>query len=380
MTTFNSSDIEYMQAALRLAEKGRYSTTPNPHVGCVIVNQDQQVVGQGYHQVAGQAHAEINALNEAGIRAQNSTVYVTLEPCSHTNRTGPCAYALVEAKVKRVFVACTDPNPKVSGRGIEILRQANIEVQVGLCKQQALYLNRHFFHRMKYARPYVTVKLAASVDGRTALENGESKWISNELSRADVQVERAASCAILTGADTVLKDDPQLNVRSLTQPVSDYFALRGKQPVRLIIDSKNRLHEQLTMFKDGNPIIVFNLKANPNLSLEHITQVQLPLSVTDKQYVCLDTLFKHLSQFEFNHIWVEAGATLTGELFNQGYIDELVLYQAPKFLGSNARPLSNINSPVSLDQVNTVELADVKQLGHDLRIRYRFNQAYNNRE
>lgn len=356
-----------MLRALELAELGRYSTTPNPHVGCVIVDSQQKIVGEGYHQKAGEAHAEINALNQAKDLAIDASAYVTLEPCAHTNRTGPCAVALVKSGIKRVVIACTDPNPKVAGKGIGILRDAGIQVDVGLCEDKALHLNRAFFCRMIHQRPFITVKLAASLDGKTALADGQSKWITGPLARKDVQQLRAQSCAILSGADTVIADDPRLNVRQLEDSVAELFARRAAQPLRVIIDSKNRLNETYGLFNDGHPVLVYNGQDNDNFHSPHIMQSHIEPSSTDDGYLSLQAVMKDLAKREVNHLWVEAGAKLTGALFNANLVDELILYQAPKLLGQEARGLTNVQSPALLEQVKTGRITDVRLIGDDSR-------------
>ena len=245
-----------MLRALELAAKGRYSTTPNPRVGAVIVDDAGQLVGEGYHQKSGEAHAEVHALRQAKDKAKGATCYVTLEPCSHMGKTPPCADALIAAGVKKVIIASVDANPLVNHNGIAKLKQAGIAVETGLLKDQADDLNRAFFHRMQHAMPWVTVKLASSLDGKTALANGVSKWITGEKARADVQDLRAQSCAILSGADTVLADNPQLNVRPslLSKEAQTAFAYRQKQPLRVLVDSKNRLNDDCLHFQHWKPL------------------------------------------------------------------------------------------------------------------------------
>lgn len=381
---FTAFEKQMMALAIELASKGQYSTTPNPIVGCVVVDNNQTIVGQGFHQRAGEAHAEVNALAQAGELARGATVFVTLEPCAHTGRTGPCALALVEAGVSDVVVACTDPNPLVAGKGIAILKNANIKVRLGLLESEAQMLNRYFFHRLKHKRPFVTVKLAASLDGKTALENGESKWITGPNARADVQVERARACAILSGADTVLHDNPQLNVRPDTLPteVAQGFAWRQKQPLRVIVDGQNRLDSSFNVLNDGQATVVYNHVFNVNIQDSASTQVQLrsddkavdgqeteqSTMNTTAGHVSLKLLLNDLADKNINHVWVEAGASLTGALFDAGLVDCVILYQAPKLLGSSARGLTNCESPDVLAKAMTGKVTSVELIGQDVKM------------
>jgi diaminohydroxyphosphoribosylaminopyrimidine deaminase/5-amino-6-(5-phosphoribosylamino)uracil reductase len=381
---FTAFEKQMMALAIELASKGQYSTTPNPIVGCVIVDDNQTIVGQGFHQRAGEAHAEVNALAQAGELAHGTTAFVTLEPCAHTGRTGPCALALVEAGVSEVVVACTDPNPLVAGKGIAILKNANIKVRLGLLELEAQTLNRYFFHRLNHKRPFVTIKLAASIDGKTALENGESKWITGPDARADVQIERARACAILSGADTVLHDNPQLNVRPETLPidVAQGFALRQKQPLRVIVDGQNRLNSRFQVLNDGHATVVYNHVFNVNIQDSTSTQVQLLSDDTaadtqdarqttigsDKGHVSLKLLLNDLADKNINYVWVEAGANLTGALFDAGLVDRVILYQAPKLLGSSARGLTHCESPSVLAKAMTGKVTSLELIGQDVKM------------
>ena len=374
---FTPFDAQMMALAFRLAQKGTYSTTPNPHVGCVIVGENKQVVGEGFHLKAGQAHAEVNALQQAGTLAKDACAYVTLEPCAHTNRTGPCAKALVNAGVKRVVIACTDPNPKVAGKGIAILEQAGILVQSGLMEEQGKKLNEHFFHRMHNNKPFVTVKLAASIDGKTALENGESKWITSPQARRDVQAQRASSCAILSGADTVIADNPQLNVRvnELESAIAEQFLWREQQPLRVIIDSQNRLDAKAyKLFNDAHPSLVYNLAHNENLNHAQVTQKQLPsIKGGSREFVDLHALMSSLGELQINRLWVEGGASLSGALLDHNLVDELIIYQAPVLLGKQGRHLTNFTSPQVLSNARKGKITDLTKVGPDIRTTIRFN-------
>jgi len=373
-TVFTSFDAEMMARAFSLARKGQYSTTPNPQVGCVIIDANRQIVGEGFHQKAGEGHAEANALSQAGAKSKGSTVYVTLEPCAHFGNTPPCALSLINAKVKKVIVACADPNPSVNGSGVAMLIEAGIKVSVGLMKETALKLNKAFFARMHNNRPLITVKLAASLDGKTALTSGESQWITSAQSRADVQRYRAGACAILSGADTIIADNPRLNVRpgELSESVSEQFAWRGKQPLRVVIDSQNRLsQEAYQMFNDGQASIVYNVSHNPNLSTSencHVSQQQVAgILLSGKTYVDLQLVVEDLAKKGINQLWVEAGATLSGALFDLGLVDQLVLYQAPKILGDSARGLINATAKKRLREAFNGTIVSVDKIGPDIK-------------
>ena len=373
---FSEFDHKMMALAISLAKQGQYSSMPNPSVGCVLVDDKQNIVGQGFHKKAGEGHAEVNALAQAGALSQNACAYVSLEPCAHTGRTGPCALALIEAKIKRVFIACTDPNPQVAGKGIALLMQAGIQVRLGLLQSEAQTLNQFFFHRLTTQKPFVTVKLAASIDGKTALHNGESKWITSPQARADVQIERAKACAILTGTDTILADNPQMNVRvnELPNSVAEQFSWRQQQAIRVVVDSKNRLTGQYQMLNDDHATWVYNSQNNLNIENSNVTQVQLcantdsKISKTLAPYIDLDAMLHDLAKKEINHLWVEAGASLTGALFNANLVDRLVLYQAPKLLGSSGRGLSNITSPLSLKNALSGNISSVQSVGPDVKL------------
>ena len=304
-----SSDLEYMQHAIRLAKKGLYTTDPNPCVGCVIVNENK-IVGEGWHRRAGEPHAEVIALKQAGDKAKGSTVFVTLEPCSHTGKTPPCADALIDADVKKVIVAMVDPNPLVAGSGLKKLEQAHIETHSGLLETQARELNPGFIKRMESGRPFVRVKLAMSLDGRTAMASGESQWISGEASRNDVQYLRAESSAILTGIDTVLADNPSMNVRLSTEQL-DVDCIR--QPKRLVLDSKLRMISDVNIVTlDGECVVYTAVDVDSN------EQYPFKIETIDTQdedgQIDLHALMKNLADKEVNLLHVEAGSILCGAL------------------------------------------------------------------
>lgn len=362
---FTEQDEIYMARAIELAKKGRFTTTPNPNVGCVLV-KNNQIIGEGFHQLAGQGHAEVNALAVAGERAKGATAYVTLEPCSHYGRTPPCAEGLKAAGVVKVIAAMVDTNPQVAGKGLKILSDAGVEVAYGLLEQQARALNLGFFKRMEHGLPYVTCKMAASVDGKTALKNGQSKWITGPAARQDVQLQRAQSCAILTGADTVMVDDAKLNVRQSELPQSLATDLPLRQPVRVIIDSRNRLTPELALFKIESEVIIFTTKVDKSKQWPHfVRHIEVP-ALNEK--VSLNAVLETLAQLQFNNVFLEAGATLAGKMTELKLIDEYLFYIAPKLMGCDAKSLVNF-APLT-DMKNTVNLTfkECVNIGDDIRI------------
>ncbi len=356
---FSEFDYDCMASALQLARLGLETTHPNPRVGCVVT-RDGKVVGKGWHKKAGGAHAEINALLEAGDRAVGGTAYVTLEPCGHTGRTPPCVDALINAKIARVVFAVGDPNPEVNGSGSKRLQQAGIDVQSGLMASEAEELNAGFFKRMRHGQPWVRIKLAQSMDGHIALSNGSSQWISGPESRADVQRWRARSDAILTGIGTVLADNPSLNVR-----IGD----AASQPARVIVDSHWRMPANARLLDLPGQVLIAGLEDKPvpeELSNSVAHCVGMPSS---NRRVDLSALLHELAKRGINEVQVEAGATLCGSLIEQGLVDELLIYQAPVVLGGDAMSpfmlprLDNMDDRVHLDWV------DSRFIGKDLRLR-----------
>ncbi|WP_371195828.1 bifunctional diaminohydroxyphosphoribosylaminopyrimidine deaminase/5-amino-6-(5-phosphoribosylamino)uracil reductase RibD [Glaciecola sp. SC05] len=358
-----------MARALRLAEQGNYSVTPNPSVGCVIVSATGKVVGEGFHYKSGTAHAEVHALEQAGLLAKSATAYVTLEPCSHYGRTPPCALALINAGIQKVVIAVLDSNPEVAGKGVKLLEDAGIVVKVGLMQQQAEQLNIGFFTRMRTGRPYIRLKLAASLDGKTALQNGKSQWITSDDARRDVQLERAKSCAILTGSGTALADNPRLNVRSneLPDSVAKAFLQREAQPLRVVIDGKNRLHDELILCSDGSLTRIYNCMGNNKLGSTSVSQVQLPLPENER-HVDLSRMLDDLGAQGLNNIWVEAGAKLAGAMLEANLVDELILYLAPKFLGGGARELLSTLPKQDLQEAINTRVSSITQVGPDIKI------------
>uniref|UniRef100_UPI00404835F9 bifunctional diaminohydroxyphosphoribosylaminopyrimidine deaminase/5-amino-6-(5-phosphoribosylamino)uracil reductase RibD n=1 Tax=Rheinheimera sp. TaxID=1869214 RepID=UPI00404835F9 len=373
---FSAADAAFMAQAIRLAELGRYTTSPNPNVGAVLV-KDGQVIGRGYHQQAGGPHAEVFALREAGVNAAGATCYVTLEPCSHHGRTPPCAEALIAAGVARVVMAMQDPNPQVAGRGVALLRASGIEVDIGLMQSQARQLNPGFLSRMERQRPYVQLKLAASLDGRTALANGDSKWLTGEAARADVQHYRAQSCAILSTATTVLADNARLNVRAdqLQCQVNRLQNGQLRQPKRVILDRNGALDQKLALFADGGEVLLCVSKLENSALLPNIArQIHCPLNA--QAQFDLPLLLEHLAMREhINMLWVEAGATLAGALLQLKLVDELIVYLAPKLLGNSAQPLAVLPEFTALAQVPELSWTDVRMVGSDIRLTARLNAA-----
>jgi diaminohydroxyphosphoribosylaminopyrimidine deaminase / 5-amino-6-(5-phosphoribosylamino)uracil reductase len=372
---FSTADHARMAQALRLAERGLYTTTPNPRVGCVIVRAGE-VVGEGWHERAGGPHAEINALGQAGPRARGATAYVTLEPCSHHGRTPPCAAALIDAGVARVVAAMPDPNPQVSGRGIELLTLAGIATQVGLMEDAARALNPGFISRMTRGRPWLRLKTAASLDGKTALDNGESKWITGEAARADVHRWRARACAILTGIGTVLADDPRMNVRGVGT---------SRQPLKVVVDSRLATPPAARILApspslpgggaggEGIPTALIACAAEDparRAALEAAGAAVIPLPGPDGR-IDLPALLAELARRGVNELHVEAGATLNGALLAAGLVDEWLAYFAPLVLGHHARGLFDLPALTDMAGRRGFSLHDLVRVGEDLRLTLR---------
>lgn len=352
----------YMHRALALAERGLYTTTPNPRVGCVII-KDGQVVGEGAHLRAGEHHAEVDALRQAGDKARGADVYVTLEPCSHYGRTPPCANALIQAGVKRVIAAMQDPNPEVAGSGLKLLQASGIEVESGLLQDEALALNPGFVSRMTHGVPYVRTKIAASLDGRTALANGISQWITGEVARADVQRWRARSCAILTGISTVQHDDPQMTVRSLDI---------GRQPLRVIADSRLQISPHARILQSGNALVAYASDPAGKADTLRDAGVKLVHLADNEGRVCLKSLLRDLAVRGINEVLVEAGEGLNGSLLQHDLVDECIFYYAPVLMGSSARGMFAIPAITDMSQRKTLNIIETRQVGNDLCVRARF--------
>jgi diaminohydroxyphosphoribosylaminopyrimidine deaminase/5-amino-6-(5-phosphoribosylamino)uracil reductase len=355
---FTDIDERHMRRALALAGRGLFTTQPNPRVGCVLAH-GEVVVGEGFHARAGEPHAEVHALREAGIRANGATAYVTLEPCAHHGRTPPCADALAAARVKRVVAAIRDPNPRVAGGGFAKLGDAGIAFATGLCETEARALNAGFLSRMERGRPWVRLKIAASLDGRTALASGESKWITSEAARADVQRWRARSSAILTGIGTVLADDPRLTVR-LDEP--------HVPPLRVVLDAKLRTPAKSHLIDSAVPALVIHSKdaAPSDARFERVERVAVD---ANDGRLDLAAVLAELAAREVNELQVEAGPILSGSLLASGLADELLLYVAPVLLGDTARPLANLPPLASLRDAARLTLVEQTPCGPDLRLR-----------
>jgi diaminohydroxyphosphoribosylaminopyrimidine deaminase/5-amino-6-(5-phosphoribosylamino)uracil reductase len=364
ITMFTAEDHAFMSRALRLTERGRDTATPNPNVACVIV-KDGRTIAEGVHVKAGEPHAEALALAAATESPEGATVYVTLEPCAHQGRTPPCADALVRAKVARVVAALEDPNPLVHGRGATTLRDGGIQVDIGLMAAQAEEAHRGFLHRMRFGRPWMRIKAAASIDGRIALANGESQWITGEAARRDAHALRARSCAMLTGVGTVMSDDPQLTVRHV--PCS-------RQPKRVIIDSRLDISPRAKILQ-GEPAIIFTVSddAAKRKELQALGAeiVDAPIDALKPGKTDLVAIAQELGARGFNEVTVETGGKLNGSLIAAGVIDEIVLYLAPRVLGNTAQGLFALPEFTSLEQALHPRIVDVRSVGDDLRVTMR---------
>ncbi len=362
-------DHRFMARAIQLARYGLYTTAPNPRVGCLLVKAGR-IVGEGYHYQAGGAHAERAALTEAGEQAKGATAYVTLEPCCHQGRTPPCSGALIDAGISRVVTAMLDPNPKVAGQGLSQLQQAGIETELGLLQAEAELLNPGFIKRMTCNLPFVRCKLAMSLDGRTAMANGESQWITSDAARLDVQQLRAKSSAIITGIETVLHDDPSMNVRISADTLHGVIADQDIiQPLRVVMDSNLRTPptaklltlpgETVITYAQGDPAAIAKLK-KAGATLCHLAG---PSGQVEPKKV-----LRYLAEREINEVLIEAGPTLSGRFLSTGLIDELVIYMAFHLMGDQGRGLFNLPGLEQMSQRINLEVSDMRRLGDDLRI------------
>lgn len=361
---FTAHDHQFMAQALRLAERGLYTVTPNPRVGCVIA-RNGKLVGSGWHEQAGQPHAEIHALHNAGEAARGATVYVTLEPCSHHGRTPPCANALIEAGIANVIIAMEDPNPMVSGRGRARLEQAGIAVRTGLLHAEAYALNIGFVSRMVKKKPWVRIKVAASLDGKTALNNGASQWITGEAARRDGHQWRARSCAILTGIGTVQADDPQLTVR---------HAETTRQPKKIVVDRHLAISSRAKLLQGSGETWIFTANegnTEKKAALHRMGANVIVLPDTEGA-VDLKAMMAMLADSGVNEILVEAGSGLNGALVAAGLADELVIYLAPHLLGNAAQGICKLPELTQLDRKKTLAIQDLRMIGSDIRVVARF--------
>jgi diaminohydroxyphosphoribosylaminopyrimidine deaminase/5-amino-6-(5-phosphoribosylamino)uracil reductase len=356
------NDEYFMSRALVLAARGLYTTTPNPRVGCVIVNDDE-IVGEGWHVNCGGAHAEVNALKQADTRAVGGTLYVTLEPCAHYGKTPPCVEVIVKSGINRVVFGAKDPNPLVDGRGMEHLKANGISVEGGLFSEKSEELNLGFFKRMRYGRPWVRVKVAAGLDGKTALENGRSQWITSKESRVDAHKLRAQSCVVLTGVGTVVEDDPRLTVRHTET---------SRQPGKVIVDSQLRSPLDAHLFKTLGVTLATAVKEQNRLD-DFIQKGVNVLVLPDSEgRVDLDALLVELANQQVNEVLVEAGINLHSALLHRHLIDEMIIYYAPKFLGAQGRGMFFLDELNSMDQVLERDVIDITSIGKDFRVTVRF--------
>lgn len=362
-------DLVFMTQAIRLAKRGLYTTEPNPRVGCVMV-KDDRVIATGWHEKAGQDHAEIMALNAAGAAAKGATVYVTLEPCSHQGKTPPCSEALIAAEVARVVIASIDPNSLVAGKGVEQLQAAGIDVDMveGPLSEEAMALNPGFFQRMQSNRPYVRIKMATSLDGKTAMASAESKWISGEAARYDVQLLRARSSCILTGINTVLEDDPRLNVR--LQPTDVDVSLALNQPLVAVLDSQLRLPVDCELLQLNSKVLVFTAQHADAAKMKALQDQGVTVIKINsaEQGLDLHQVMSELARLEVNEVHVEAGATLCGALLQATLADELVLYMAPHIMGMDGRGVFHLPMVKNMDDRIQLSICDTRAIGNDLRI------------
>ena len=357
--SFTAADHAHMARALQLAEQGLWTTTPNPRVGCVLVS-DGEIIGEGWHVKAGEPHAEVHALRMAGARARGATAYVTLEPCAHFGRTPPCAKGLIEAGVGRVVAAMQDPNPLVAGKGLAMLADAGIATASGLLENEARELNIGFVSRMTRGRPWLRLKAAASLDGKTALNNGVSQWITGPEARRDGHRWRARACAILTGIGTVRDDDPLLNVRDVET---------SRQPLRVVVDSRLEMPLTARMLQSGGPVLIAAAVDDPVRRAALQAQGAEVLCLPNPHgKVALPDLLLALGQRGINEVHAEAGFKLNGSLLREGLVDELLLYLAPCLIGHDAAGLFNLPALTALTNKTQLKIRDLRQLGQDIRL------------
>jgi len=354
-----SSDQIFMQQVLGLAAQGVNSTQPNPMVGCIIVN-DGEIVGQGYHHKAGEFHAERLALQQAGVKARGATAYVSLEPCCHQGRTPPCTDGLIDAGISRVVAAMRDPNPLVEGGGFELLQGAGIEVEFGVLEEQARWLNRGFVSRMARKRPWVMLKSAATLDGRTAAYDGESKWITSSQARESVQTLRASCSAIITGVGTVLSDDPQMNVRDPQQE---------RQPWRVVLDSQLQMPLEARIIGGDQKLVIFTLSDDLEKMAALIEAGAEVIRLdSDGPQLDLVKVLSELAKWQCNEVFIEAGQTLSGAFVEAGLVDELVLFYAGSVLGDQGKSMFKFGSPMPFQGKAHFKVCDTTMVGEDVRI------------
>jgi len=355
---FTADDHRYMARALELAHKGLFTASPNPRVGCVVV-RDGKIVGEGWHEKAGAPHAEINALAAAGAQAAGATVYVSLEPCAHHGRTPPCIDALIAAKAARVVAAMQDPNPQVAGKGLAALQSAGIAAAAGVLENEARELNIGFVSRMTRGRPWVRVKLAASLDGKTALANGRSQWITGAAARRDGHAWRARACAVLTGIGTVRDDDPQLTVREVATP---------RQPLRVVVDSRLETPLDAKVLAGGGTLVAAAVKDDARMRALQGKGAEIVVLPNAAGKVELGGLMRELGRRGINEVHVEAGFKLNGSLLGEGLVDELVIYLAPHLIGDAARGMFHLPELEDLSGRRELKIHDLRMVGNDIRV------------
>lgn len=371
---FSQHDTKAMAKAVQLAQRGLCTTSPNPRVGCVL-SKNGQVIADGWHQQAGDKHAEIEALTQAGEYAQGATAYVTLEPCSHHGKTPPCADALIEAGVTRVVAAMVDPNPKVAGSGLKKLHDAGIDVAWGLLEEESKALNPGFIKRMLNQQPLVRLKMASSLDGRTAMASGESKWITGPAARADVQRWRAQSCAIIMGVDSVLKDDPSMTVRQsdwLGEQPELWKTQAIRQPLRVVLDSQLRIPLQAKLLQQPGSTLIATTQHGIDTQAGKLKQLKKQgheiIISPDTQHIHLPDLLHKLADRDINEALVETGPTLAGAFIQANLVDEMIFYIAPKLMGHAAKPLLQLPGLDHMSDCLQFKFKDIRQVGEDLRI------------
>ncbi|BCE00164.1 bifunctional diaminohydroxyphosphoribosylaminopyrimidine deaminase/5-amino-6-(5-phosphoribosylamino)uracil reductase RibD [Marinicellulosiphila megalodicopiae] len=374
--SFSKDDYKWMALAIQQANLARFWAKPNPNVGCVIV-KDNQLLAKGCTQTPGHAHAEINALEQINFEATGTTCYVTLEPCAHTGRTGPCANALVKAGVSKVVIACLDSNPQVAGKGVSILQDAGIEVTWGLMAGEVTQQLAGFFSRMQTHKPWVTLKLACSLDGNIALKNGESKWITSSDSRRDVQVHRALSGCILTTSQTVIADNPSMNVRADEWPLEADFAL---QPLKAVLDASLKTSPTSTIYQNdtSNTLVFFNSNKTTDQRKQAFLDQGIELIETPikNDQLDIESILIELGKREINDVWVECGATLAGHLIQNQLVDTFIMYQAPILLGANS--INSMGFIIDhMPQAIKLQRSDIRQIGADVKMTFRFIQNTN---
>lgn len=357
-------DLFFMKKAIKLAQKGKYTTHPNPNVGCIIV-KNNKIVGTGWHEKAGSNHAEVNAINMAGKLAKHGTAYISLEPCNHFGKTPPCCKLIVKSGITRVVISILDPNPKVSGQGIQYLQKHGIQTTVGILSQQSQKINLGFFKRMQTGIPWIQLKMAISIDGKTSMKNGESKWITSQESINNVHKFRALSSAILSTSTTILHDNPILTARYYKKIHNNSYQ-SYLQPIRIIIDSKNQVQPIHNIIQNNNgKVWLIRLQKDDKNWPKHVKQIILPQY---KKKIHLKKLFKFLGSQGINIIWTECGPNLYSKLLNMNLIDELILYIAPKMLGNTAKSLYFSKKNMTLSEVPKFSFQNIKKFGTDIRV------------